>query len=422
MRAATFPQTGRPPQGYPTNGGNGMQGNGLMGVGTAVPPSLLQSSAGQYMTPSNGVSAFGFMGQQPAAQVQQVQGGQIPGYGRIQQQSQMPFQYMSAGTQQQQQQQVSSLGPALNVNGMMSSIPEVCNVWNRNLEDQMSILRDLVNRYKYISVDCKFPGIVARPIGSFKSTSEYHYQTLRSNVDIIEVLQIGLTFSDEFGNHPVGTSTWQFNFQFNINQDMGSSDGIELLRQSGVDFMRHEVDGIDVFKFGELLISSGLVLDESVTWITFHSGYDLGYLLSIMLNKQVPVQEKDFLGQLSIYFPSVWDVKYLTKAYKLSTKNNLHEIAEEFQVRVGNIPTINGLNQAGSDSLLADGCFFEIRRMLGEVNLHKVKGLLFGLGEDMEPSDTNGNNNGHGEVGSNNPPSTNNAANVFQFGKMGGGV
>ena len=222
----------------------------------------------------------------------------------------------------------------------MSSIPEVCNVWKRNLEDQMSILRDLVNRYKYISVDCKFPGIVARPIGSFKSTSEYHYQTLRSNVDIIEVLQIGLTFSDEFGNHPVGTSTWQFNFQFNINQDMGSSDGIELLRQSGVDFMRHEVDGIDVFKFGELLISSGLVLDESVTWITFHSGYDLGYLLSIMLNKQVPVQEKDFLGQLSIYFPSVWDVKYLTKAYKLSTKNNLHEIAEEFQVRVGNIPTI----------------------------------------------------------------------------------
>ena len=64
--------------------------------------------------------------------------------------------------------------------------------------------------------DTEFPGVVARPIGTFKTSSDYHYQTMRCNVDLLKIIQIGLTLSDEDGNYPQDVSTWQFNFHFSI--------------------------------------------------------------------------------------------------------------------------------------------------------------------------------------------------------------
>lgn len=65
------------------------------------------------------------------------------------------------------------------------------------------------------SQDTEFPGIVARPIGSFKTGSDYHYQTMRCNVDMLKIIQLGVTLCDEDGHSPEGM-TWQFNFQFNL--------------------------------------------------------------------------------------------------------------------------------------------------------------------------------------------------------------
>jgi CCR4-NOT transcription complex subunit 7/8 len=45
-----------------------------------------------------------------------------------------------------------------------------------------------------------------------------------------------------------------------------------LSNSAGIDFQRSLENGIDQNEFGELLISSGLVLLEDVTWITF-TGY-----------------------------------------------------------------------------------------------------------------------------------------------------
>jgi hypothetical protein len=45
--------------------------------------------------------------------------------------------------------------------------------------------------------------------------------------------------------------------------------------------LQNEARGIDVQRFGELLMSSGIVLNEDIRWITFHSGYDFGYLLKV---------------------------------------------------------------------------------------------------------------------------------------------
>lgn len=45
---------------------------------------------------------------------------------------------------------------------------------------------------------------------------------------------------------------------------MYAQDSIELLKQSGIDFAQHESRGIDVRAFGELLVVSGVVLNEEV--------------------------------------------------------------------------------------------------------------------------------------------------------------
>ena len=68
----------------------------------------------------------------------------------------------------------------------------------------------------FIFKDTEFPGVVARPIGEFRSTADYQYQLLRCNVDLLKIIQIGFTFMDENGQTPSPISTWQFNFKFNL--------------------------------------------------------------------------------------------------------------------------------------------------------------------------------------------------------------
>ena len=64
--------------------------------------------------------------------------------------------------------------------------------------------------------DTEFPGVVARPIGSFSTNTDYQYQTLRCNVDLLKIIQLGLSFFDKHGNFAEGCPTWQFNFKFNL--------------------------------------------------------------------------------------------------------------------------------------------------------------------------------------------------------------
>ena len=109
---------------------------------------------------------------------------------------------------------------------------------------------------------------------------------LRCNVDLLKIIQLGLTFMDERANLPPdGVTTWQFNFKFNLTEDMYAEDSIDLLQNSGIQFDKHERDGIDPVAFAEMMLTSGLVLMEEVKWLSFHSGYDFGYLIHLLTNQ-----------------------------------------------------------------------------------------------------------------------------------------
>ena len=55
------------------------------------------------------------------------------------------------------------------------------------------------------------------------------------------------------------------------SEDTYAPDTIEILAKSGIDFARHRTQGINPNDFAEVLITSGLVLFENVTWIGYHS-------------------------------------------------------------------------------------------------------------------------------------------------------
>ena len=79
--------------------------------------------------------------------------------------------------------------------------------------EEFAKLRDIVEKYQYIAMDTEFPGIVARPAGN---CTDYTYKTIKLNVDLLKVIQLGITFADDRGCSPAGTSTWQFNFKFDL--------------------------------------------------------------------------------------------------------------------------------------------------------------------------------------------------------------
>ncbi|KAH0659202.1 hypothetical protein AABB24_031559 [Solanum stoloniferum] len=266
----------------------------------------------------------------------------------------------------------------------MSLLPKsdsihIREVWNDNLEEEFDLIREIVDDYPFIAMDTEFPGVVLRPVGNFKNSNDYHYQTLKDNVDLLKLIQLGLTFSDENGNLPkCGTDKyciWQFNFcDFNPNEDVYANDSIELLRQSGIDFKKNIENGIDAKRFGEILMSSGIVLNDNVYWVTFHSGYDFGYLLKILTCQDLPETQEGFFNLINMYFPVLYDVKHLMK-FCNSLHGGLNKLAELLEVeRVG------VCHQAGSDSLLTACTFRKLKENFFIGSLEKYAGVLYGLG------------------------------------------
>ncbi|EGR45985.1 uncharacterized protein TRIREDRAFT_110423 [Trichoderma reesei QM6a] len=358
----------------------------------------------------------------------------------------------AAALQQPQQQQHggqvqhNALMDHPTMRSQQSNKGRIREVWKHNLEEEMAVLRDIIDKYPYVAMDAEFPGVVARPMGGFRGKSDYHYQCLRTNVDMLKVIQIGITLFNEDGETPparpgpeLGLSpatrrhigqgpfpySWQFNFKFSLKDDMYNEKSIESLQQAGIDFNLLERDGIDPHQFASLLIPSGLVCFDNVRWISFHGGYDFGYLTKLLICTPLPNDEVDFDHKMKLYFPKTYDVKHLMKhAIRLHNSGMLTpsdpgtaEILQKFEHKSGleniaetlKIKRIGSAHQAGSDSLLTGKVFFQMRDRIfnGEIpddHLGKVWGLgIPDIGLPMSMMGQGGDQNG-GQNG--NTPST----------------
>ncbi|KAJ6428282.1 hypothetical protein OIU84_023662 [Salix udensis] len=193
-------------------------------------------------------------------------------------------------------------------------------VWNDNLEEEFARIREIVDDFPYIAMDTEFPGIVLRPMNR-------------------GIYQLVARISFAFGS----------------------------LTSSGIDFKKNNENGIDAVRFGELLMSSGIVLNDNVYWVTFHSGYDFGYLLKLLTCQNLPDTQAGFFNWINMYFPTLYDIKHLMK-FCNSLHGGLNKLAELLEVeRVG----IS--HQAGSDSLLTACTFRKLKENFFSGSLEKVR-------------------------------------------------
>ncbi|EJW03994.1 hypothetical protein EDEG_01727 [Edhazardia aedis USNM 41457] len=250
---------------------------------------------------------------------------------------------------------------------------KIIDVWKDDLKNEMARIRSIVEDYPFISMDTEFPGVIARPLGTFKSQSSFNYQQLRCNIDLLNIIQIGMTFSK--GSDEIYPIIFQFNFFFDLDKDMYSQESLDLLVKAEIDFDKHKSHGIDKEDFGEILITSGVVMNPNVTFITFHSLYDFGYLSKVILNNPMPQNENQFYEYLKALFPNFYDIKLLVIGTSYH-KKGLQDLSEAFGVK-----RIGTAHQAGSDSLITCQCFWALREKMYEniIDEDKFKNKLFGL-------------------------------------------
>ncbi|CAK8544126.1 unnamed protein product [Lathyrus sativus] len=258
------------------------------------------------------------------------------------------------------------------------------SVWSSNLDQEFRLLRSVIDLYPLISMDTEFPGVVigSDPGDPFRDSADTLYSVLKANVDRLNLIQIGLTLSDHTGDLPnFGTDQlfiWEFNFKdFDVGRDDFAMDSIELLRRQGINFEKNRKLGIDSFRFAELMMSSGLVCDPSVNWVTFHSAYDFGYLVKLLTHRDLPEDLDEFLRVVMVFFgDKVFDVKHLLKFC-----SNLHGGLDGI-CRSMKVDRLTGKShQAGSDSLLTLHAFQNIIELYFEKAEGFVKygGVLYGL-------------------------------------------
>ena len=255
-------------------------------------------------------------------------------------------------------------------------------VYEDDLDDAFKEISAIKKKYKYIGMDTEFPGCVY----ALKNlTKDFYYKTLKINVNSTKLIQLGITFTNEKGEFPEKYKyhTYQFNFKFDSEKDKYSEESLNLLKNNGINFEKLKKNGISEKDFAEKLMTSGLVLNPSINWVSYQGSYDFAYLLKLLIKDNLPESEDEFMNLLKLYFPSFFDIRMLVRDNENLFHGGLSKLISKIDIER------KGINhQAGSDSIATIEAFHKLKEK-GNIDNNKIKSfknVLYGLGigEDNE--------------------------------------
>ena len=257
-------------------------------------------------------------------------------------------------------------------------------VYAENLEEEIKVIKSVINEYNYIGMDTEFPGTV---YSLNNLTNDFYYKTMEKNVNSLKLIQLGITLTNKNGEYPknIPYHTWQFNFKYDEKKDLYSEDSLNLLKSTGIDFENLKTNGIDQTKFGEILKDSWLVLNPNIIWVSFHGSYDFAYLLKLLINENLPTTESEYIQLLGCYFPNFYDIKSLIKDNDTYFHGGLNKLIYSLDIKRKGIK-----HQAGSDSIATIEAYHKLIEN-GSINvkkLKKFKNVLYGIGVGRDNENT----------------------------------
>lgn len=260
----------------------------------------------------------------------------------------------------------------------------VKEVYAQNFIEEIKKISELIEEdYNIIGMDTEFPGTVYYPKNYTKKN--FYYETLKTNINSLKLIQLGITLRNKEGNFPMKYPyyTWQFNFKFDTKKDSYSSKSLTILANAGINFENLKNNGIDSKIFAEYLMTSGLVLNPDIYWISFQGSYDFGYLLRLLINEPLPENENEFISLLNIYFPNYYDIRILAKDI-CCLQGSLNKLANRLKIDRGTGES----HQAGSDSYITVEVFMKLIKyeFVSKELMKQNKNILYGigLGQDNE--------------------------------------
>jgi len=261
------------------------------------------------------------------------------------------------------------------------------SVWSYNVESEFELIRSIIASYSFISMDTEFPGIIFQSQLAFRQPQN-NYAIMKANVDSMHLIQVGLTLSDRHGNLPTfGTSNrfiWEFNFcEFDVTRHPHAPHSIALLQRQGMDFHKNRKFGVNILRFAELMMFSGLLCNNNIHWIAFHSTYDFGYMVKVLSQRFLYVQPVlppnlyDFLQLVKFFFGyRVYDVKHLIR-FCPNLYGGLDRVSQSLNLD----NTARKSHYARSDSLVTLRVFNKVKSLYfhSEFDLAKHAGVIYGL-------------------------------------------
>ncbi|XP_066334500.1 probable CCR4-associated factor 1 homolog 9 [Miscanthus floridulus] len=174
------------------------------------------------------------------------------------------------------------------------------------MESGMDAIASLLTTYPIITIDAEYAVAVHHRPSAASLAPRERYALVKSNVDEVPIVQLGITLCDEHGNLPVlfhghgrrpFELAWEVTFSdFDARRDRHAAESVAFLRSQGIDLDQALASGVSsaafAAKLAAVLSASATPQRGQLTWVAFGGAYDFAYMVKMLTG----VQAKAVLG------------------------------------------------------------------------------------------------------------------------------